>query len=158
MKVVDLKEIYRVWDNTLGIDLDEDYKRIKIIGKIETDLNDYFGLSEFKVIDISEAEFVEKDIVEQMCLGWSHSGPVYANRMCTYHYDYLELLLRNIYTQEIILPPYAKRKHMNRIKDSGCIERVIVTDDSKLFSMKDGDVYNKKGTILVFKNKKLKKK
>ena len=88
MKVVDLKEIYRIWDNTLGIDLDEAYKRIKIIGKIETDLNDYFGLSEFKVIDISEAEFVEKDIVEQMCLGWSHSGPVYANRMCTYHYDY----------------------------------------------------------------------
>jgi hypothetical protein len=154
MKVVDLKEIYRVWDNTLGIDLDEAYKRIKIIGKIETDLNDYFGLSEFKVIAISEAEFVEKDIEEQMCLGWSHCGPVYSSRICTRHYDYLEMFVEDIVTDKIILPSYIKRKHMNRIKNNKNIKEVVVADECSLFSMKDGDIYNKKGTILVFSNKR----
>ena len=31
--------------------------------------------------------------------------------------------------------------------------KVIVTDDCPLFSMRDGDVYNKKGTIPIYNNK-----
>ena len=44
--------------------------------------------------------------------------------------------------------------HMNRIKNNSNIKEVIVVEESPLFSMKDGDVYNKKGTILIFSNKK----
>lgn len=157
MKVVGLEEISKIWSNKLVPNLDETYRRIKIVGQFKTDLEEYFGLSGFEVVDISEAKFIEED--KEIRLDYvTPNGPVYGTKTRVSHFDYLEMFLRMIITDEIILPPYAKRKHMNRIKDSSCIERVIVTDDSKLFSMKDGDVYNKKGTILVFKNKKLKKK
>lgn len=157
MKVVGLEEISKIWSNKLVPNLDETYRRIKIVGQFKTDLEEYFGLSGFEVVDISEAKFIEED--KEIRLDYvTPNGQVYGTKTRVSHFDYLEMFLRMIITDEIILPPYAKRKHMNRIKDSDYIERVIVTDDSKLFSMKDGDVYNKKGTILVFKNKKLKKK
>ena len=43
---------------------------------------------------------------------------------------------------------------MNRIKNNKNIKEVVVADECSLFSMKDGDIYNKKGTILVFSNKR----
>ena len=46
-----------------------------------------------------------------------------------------------------------KRRHMNRVKNNKSIKEVVVTADCELFSMKDGDVYNKKGTILTYSNK-----
>jgi hypothetical protein len=64
------------------------------------------------------------------------------------------MFVEDIVTDKIILPSYIKRKHMNRIKNNKNIKEVVVADECSLFSMKDGDVYNKKGTILVFSNKR----
>ena len=79
---------------------------------------------------------------------------MYGKKTRMQHFDYLEMFLSDIMTDKIILPLNVKRKHMNRIKDNSSIKKVIVHDECPLFSMKDGDVYNKKGTTLVFRNKK----
>jgi hypothetical protein len=130
------------------------YNEIKIEGKITCDLTQMFGYKHFEVIDLSDAEFIVEDKEENICLGYSHCGPVYSSRICTRHYDYLEMFVEDIVTDKIILPSYIKRKHMNRIKNNKNIKEVVVADECSLFSMKDGDVYNKKGTILVFSNKR----
>lgn len=129
------------------------YNEIKIEGKITCDLTQMFGYKHFEVIDLSDAEFIVEDKEENICLGYSHCGPVYSSRICTRHYDYLEMFVEDIVTDKIILPSSIKRKHMNRIKNNKNIKEVVVDDECSLFSMKDGDVYNKKGTILVFSNK-----
>ena len=132
----------------------EKYNEIKIVGKITCDLTQKFGYIHFEVIDLSNAEFIVEDKEENICLGYSHCGPVYSSRTCTRRYDYLEMFVKDIVTDKIILPSYVKRMHMNRIKNNSNIKEVIVVEESPLFSMKDGDVYNKKGTILIFSNKK----
>lgn len=150
MEIFDCKKIFDLY-------LSEGFaecKNIKIVGCIKSDISFELRNNCFDVVDLSEAEFIEEDKEERVCLGFSHSGPVYSSRICTRHYDYLEMFVSDIYTKKIILPPNVKRKHMNRIKDRSFIETVIVHDECPLFSMKDGDVYNKKGTTLVFSNKK----
>ena len=153
MKILTQKDIEDLWfTNEYSFD---EFDEIKIVGCVSEALCSYYlHMSSYKVVDLSEAEFIEEDKEESVCLGFSHSGPVYSNRICTRHYDYLEMFLSDIMTDKIILPPYVKRRHMNRIKDNSSIKKVIVHDECPLFSMKDGDVYNKKGTTLVFSNKK----
>ncbi|MBO7264104.1 MAG: hypothetical protein J6U93_06260 [Alistipes sp.] len=129
-------------------------EEIKVVGKISVDVGYNLIRHTFSVVDLSEADFTEEYKEEYLCLGFSHSGPVYSNRLCNRHYDYLAMFINDVLTQKIILPPNIKRRHMNRIKENVSIEEVVVTDDCTLFSMKDGDVYNKKGTILIFSNKK----
>ena len=131
-----------------------DYKQIKIVGQVTCDLTNKFGYNHFEIIDLSDAEFIVEDKEEYVCLGYSHCGPVYSSRTCIRHYDYLEMFVKDIVADKIILPPYVKRKHMNRIKNNSSIKEVAVVDNCELFSMKDGDIYNKKGTTLVFNNKK----
>ena len=151
MKIFNQSEIRDIWSTIDGFD---PYPQIKIVGRVDEDLSFYMCKSSFDLVDISEAEFIEEDKEERVCYGFSHSGPVYGNRICVRHYDYLDMFVRDVMTDDIILPPYVKRRHINRLKDMASIGRVFVTDDCALFSMKDGDVYNKKGTILVYSNKK----
>mgnify|MGYP003317829948 CR=1 FL=1 len=127
---------------------------IKVVGKISRNVSPPLTWHTFSVVDISETDFIEEYKEEYLCLGFSHCGPVYSNRLCNRHYDYLAMFINDVLTQKIILPPTLKRRHMNRIKENSSIKEVVVTDDCQLFTMKDGDVYNKKGTTLVFSNKK----
>ena len=131
-----------------------DIKEIKLIGAITGETIFYLHLYDFDVVDISEAEFIEEDKEEYVCYGFSHSGPVYGNKKVLRHYDYLAMFAEDVYARRIIVPPTLKRKHMNRLVAKDFIEQIIVPEDCQLFSMKDGNVYNKKGTSLVFKNKK----
>ena len=131
-----------------------DLKEIKIVGTITKDLTYHIPYTTFSVVDISEAEFIEEYKDEYVCMGYSHYGPVYSDNICHRLYDHLDILLKCVYTEKIIVPPAIKRRHINTIKRRNkSIKEVIVTDDCKLFSMKDGDVYNKKGTILTYSNK-----
>ena len=119
-----------------------------------TDKREYKPVASTPADVVIVKEFIVEDKEENICLGYSHCGPVYSSRICTRHYDYLEMFVEDIVTDKIILPSYIKRKHMNRIKNNKNIKEVVVADECSLFSMKDGDVYNKKGTILVFSNKR----
>ena len=132
---------------------DAELKELKLVGRI-TDFT-IFCLDGclFDVVDISEAEFIEEDKEEYVCYGFSHSGPVYGKRKVIRHYDNLALFAERVYPKKIIVPPTLKRKHMNRLIANDFIEQIIVPEDCQLFSMKDGNVYNKKGTTLVFENK-----
>ena len=132
----------------------EKLSEIKVGGKISKEHGHRLGWHTFSVVDLSEAEFTEEYKEEYVCLGFSHCGPVYSDRLCNRHYDYLAIFINDVRTNKIILPPTLKRRHMNRVKENRSIKEVIVTDDCQLFSMKDGDVYNKKGTILAYSNKK----
>lgn len=129
-------------------------KEIKLVGKIASITLFYLYKHEFDVVDLTEAEFIEEDKEEYMFCGFSHSGPVYSNKKVTHHYDYLSMFAEDVCTQKIIVPATLKRRHMNRFTKNYSIEQIIVPEDSLLFSMKDGNVYNKKGTTLVYKNKK----
>jgi hypothetical protein len=126
---------------------------IKVVGKISRNVSPPLTWHTFSVVDISEADFIEKYKEEWLAVGFSHRGG-YRYRWCKHHYDYLAMFINDVRTQKIILPPNIKRRHMNRIKENSSIKEVVVTDDCQLFTMKDGDVYNKKGTTLVFSNKK----
>ena len=131
-----------------------DIKEIKLVGVVTGETIFYLHLYDFDVVDISEAEFFEEDKEEYVCYGFSHSGPVYSKKKVVRYYDYLTMFAEDVYTRKIIVPPTLKRKHMNRLVAKDFIEQIIVPEDCQLFSMKDGNVYNKKGTALIFKNKK----
>ena len=107
---------------------------------------------EFQHIDISEAEFEEKEVKEYVCLGWPHCGLVYG-RLYMRKINALETIINNIKAKKLVLPATLTRKQLNAVKRNEGIARVSVPTDAKLFSMKDGHLYNKKGTILMFKNK-----
>lgn len=152
MKTLTQKDIERLWfANEYSFD---EFDEIKIIGQVSEALCTYYlHMSSYEVVDISAAEFIEED--REVRIDYvTPSGPVYGKKTRVQHFDYLEMFVRDIFTEKIILPPNVKRKHINRIKDRDSIREVVVVDECPLFSMKDGDVYNKKGTTLVYKNKK----
>ena len=109
----------------------------------------------FEAIDISETEFEEKEVEEHVCLGWSHSGPVYG-RSYMRRYNALDILIEGTKAKHLVLPASLTRKRLNAVKRNDAIRSISVPDDAKLFSMRNGDLYNKKGTILMFSNKTVK--
>ena len=143
----------RFEDLSISDELDN-IKEIKLVGKIASTTLFYLYQHEFDVVDLTEAEFIEEDKEEYMCYGFSHSGPIYGNKKVIHHYDYLAMFAEDVCTTKIIVPATLKRRHMNRFKENYSIQQIIVPEDCQLFSMKDGHVYNKKGTTLVYKNKK----
>ena len=150
-KILTQKDIENLWfKNTYSFD---EFDKIKIIGPVSTELcYHYLHTSSYKIVDISEAKFIEED--KEVRLDYiTPDGPIYGTKTRIQHFDYLEMFVSDIMTEKIILPPNIKRKHMNRIKDNCSIKEVVVVDECPLFSMKDGDVYNKKGTTLVYCNK-----
>lgn len=153
MKILSQKDIESLWfTNESSFD---EFDEIKIVGQVSEALCDYYlHMSSYKVVDISEAEFIQEDKEVRLDYITPDGTPIYGTKTRVQHFDYLEMFVRDIFTEKIILPPNIKRKHMNRIKDSCSIKEVIVVDECPLFCMKDGDVYNKKGTTLVYSNKK----
>ena len=153
MKILTQKDIEDLWfTNEYSFN---EFDEIKIVGCVSEALCSYYlHMSSYKVVDISEAEFIEEDKEVRLDYITPDGCPIYGKKTRMQHFDYLEMFLRDIMTGKIILPSYVKRRHMNRIKDNSSIKKVTVHDECPLFSMKDGDVYNKKGTTLVFRNKK----
>jgi hypothetical protein len=106
----------------------------------------------FDVVDISEATFEEKEEEAYVCLGWSHCGPVYG-RSYMRKLHALMTIINGFNVKKLILPASLTRKQLNAVKRNASVQVVEVPGDAKLFSMKDGHLYNKKGTILMFENK-----
>ena len=128
-----------------------DAKELKVIGKMT--LKDVKNLgSMYRVLDLSQAIF-ELDREEySVFLGMSHSGPVYG-RTVERTVDVLKRLLEDIEVLTLILPDDVAKRHMNVIAYNDDIYSVEVRETCKLFSMKNGDVFNKKGTILIFEHR-----
>lgn len=124
-------------------------KNLKLTGEVTLDVLKKLKRYEYDYLDISEAEFGIDYEKWEVCLGWSHWGPVYGNS----GYRKVEVLrrfLEKINAKSILLPDDVMRRHINSAYYNRNIKQLLVTDNCKLFANKDGKLMNKKKTILVF--------
>lgn len=131
--------------------LNNEMKEIALLGQVS--LNDANVLSCYKldVLDISKASFgIEQERWSQF-LGYGHSGAFYGNSGVR-DVEVLKRFLEIVSANKLILPDDVARRHINAIKKNNRILSIEVSDSCKLFCMKDGQLYNKKGTILIFEN------
>jgi len=122
---------------------------LKLTGEITLDVLKDLKRHEFDYLDISEAKFGIDYEKWEVCLGWSHWGPVYGNS----GYRKVEMLrrfLEQINAKTILLPNDVMRRHINSACYNRNIVQLLVTDNCKLFANHDGKLMNKKKTILVF--------
>lgn len=129
--------------------LNDSSEEVAIIGKVT--LDDAISLynNHYEVLDLSQGTFGYETEEWCQCLGWSHYGPVYGNSGVR-SVDVLRRLLERVNATKVILPDDVARRHMNTIKKNLHILQVEVGEGCKLYSMKDGNVYNKKDTIMMF--------
>ena len=104
---------------------------------------------EYQFLDISEAEMGVDAEKWEVCLGWSHSGPVYGNSGWR-DVEVLKRLLEQINAQTILLPDDVQRRHINAAKKNPRIKQLQVRPTCRLFTFEDGKLMNKKKTLLVF--------
>ena len=142
MKTIDL--------SNQGVCLEKDVREVKFVGLVPVKVAESLANRTFDVVDVSEATFEEKEAY--VCLGWSHCGPVYG-RSYMRKLDALMTIINGFNVKKLILPASLTRKQLNAVKRNASVQVVEVPSDAKLFSMKDGHLYNKKGTILMFENK-----
>ena len=124
-------------------------KNLKLIGNVTLNVLEELNSYEYDYLDITEAEFDIDYEKWEVCLGWSHSGPVYGNS----GYRKVEVLrrfLEQINAKSILLPDDVMRRHINSAYFNRNIEQLLVTDNCKLFANKGDKLMNKKKTILVF--------
>ena len=124
-------------------------KNLKLTGEVTLDVLKELKRYEFDYLDITEAEFGIDYEKWEVCLGWSHWGPVYGNS----GYRKVEVLrrfLEKINAKSILLPDDVMRRHINSAYYNRNIKQLLVTDNCKLFANKDGKLMNKKNTITVF--------
>ena len=121
----------------------------KITGPL--DLKDLESLleNEYEFLDISEAEMGIDEEQWEVCLGWSHSGPVYGNSGWR-KVEVLKRLLEQINSKTILLPDDVQRRHINAAKKNPHIKELQVSPNCPLFSYEDGKLMNKKKTKPVF--------
>ena len=124
-------------------------KNLKLTGEVTLDVLKKLKRYEFDYLDISEAEFGIDYEKWEVCLGWSHWGPVYGNSGYR-EVEVLRRFLEKIKAKSILLPNNVMRRHINSACYNRSIEQLLVTHNCKLFANKDGKLMNKKKTILVF--------
>lgn len=121
----------------------------KVTGPL--DLKDLESLleDEYEFLDISEAEMGIDEEQWEVCLGWSHCGPVYGNSGWR-KVEVLKRLLEQINAKTILLPNDVQRRHINAAKKNPNIKELQVTPNCPLFAYEDGKLMNKKKTKPVF--------
>lgn len=121
----------------------------KVTGPL--DLKDLDSLleDEYEFLDISEAEMGIDEEQWEVCLGWSHSGPVYGNSGWR-KVEVLKRLLEQINAKTILLPDDVQRRHINAAKNNSHIKELQVLPSCPLFAFEDGKLMNKKKTKPVF--------
>lgn len=105
--------------------------------------------NEYDFLDISEAEMGIDEEWWEVCLGWSHSGPVYGNSGWR-KVEVLKRLLEQINAKTILLPDDVQRRHINAAKKNPTIDELQVSPNCPLFAYEDGKLMNKKKTKPVF--------
>lgn len=108
--------------------------------------------NEYEVLDISEAEMGIDEEKWEVCLGWSHSGPVYGNSGWR-KVEVFKRLLEQINAKTILLPDDVQRRHINAAKKNPHIKELQVRPSCPLFASEDGKLMNKKKTKPVFGRK-----
>ena len=104
---------------------------------------------EYDFLDISEAEMGIDEERWEVCLGWSHSGPVYGNSGWR-DVEVLKRFLEEINAKAILLPDDVQRRHINAAKKNPTIDELQVSPNCPLFAYEDGKLMNKKKTKPVF--------
>ena len=105
--------------------------------------------NEYEFLDISEAEMGIDEERWEVCLGWSHSGPVYGNSGWR-KVEVLKRLLEQINAKTILLPDNVMRRHINAAKKNPHIKELQVSPNCPLFAFEDGKLMNKMKTKPVF--------
>ena len=124
-------------------------KSLKLTGEITLDVLEDLICYEYDYLDISEAEFGTDYEKWEVCLGWSHSGPVYGNSGWR-EVEVLRRFLEKINAKSILLPDNVMRRHINSAYYNKTLKQLLVTENCKLFANQDGKLMNKKKTIEVF--------
>ena len=124
-------------------------KEQKITGNLDIKGLNKLLENEYEFLDISEAEMGVDTEKWEVCLGWSHSGPVYGNSGWR-DVEVLKRLLEQINAQTILLPDDVQRRHINAAKKNPHIKQLQVRPTCRLFTFEDGKLMNKKKTLLVF--------
>lgn len=103
----------------------------------------------YQTLDLTKAVWGTEEEYWEVCMGWSHCGPVIGNS----GYRDVEVLLRLLETADaetVILPDDVMRRHINRIAANPKIMVAKVGADCRLFSMDGDKIMNRKGTKLVY--------
>jgi hypothetical protein len=124
-------------------------KELKLIGEIDLGVLAVLISHDFDFLDISEAEFGIDQEKWYVCLGWSHSGPVYGNSGWR-DVEVLKRFLEEINAKSILLPDNVQRRHINAAMKNHAIKELQVSENCKLFAFEDGKLMNKKKTKPVF--------
>ena len=125
------------------------HKELKLTGEMTLTVLEKLNCHEYDYLDISEAEFGIDYEKWEVCLGWSHYGPVYGNS----GYRKVEVLrrfLEEINAKTILLPDDVQRRHINSAKKNPDIKQLEVSGNCSLFAYEDGKLMNKKKTTIIF--------
>ena len=125
------------------------HKELKLIGEIDLSVLAVLNRYAYDFLDISDAEFGIDEEKWHVCLGWSHSGPVYGNSGWR-DVEVLKRFLEEINAKAILLPDNVQRRHINAAKKNPTIDELLVSPNCPLFSYEDGKLMNKKKTKPVF--------
>ena len=125
------------------------HKNLKLTGNVTLDVLSVLTRNEHNFIDISEAEFGIDQEKWYVCLGWSHSGPVYGNSGWR-DVEVLKRFLEEINAKVILLPDNVQRRHINAAKKNTNIKELQVSPNCPIFAFEDGKLMNKKKTKPVF--------
>ena len=121
----------------------------KVTGPLDLKSLESLFENEYEFLDISEAEMGIDEERWEVCLGWSHSGPVYGNSGWR-EVEVLRRFLEKINAKSILLPDNVMRRHINSAYYNKTLKQLLVTENCKLFANQDGKLMNKKKTIEVF--------
>lgn len=121
----------------------------KVIGSLDLKGLESLLEDEYDFLDISEAEMGIDEERWEVCLGWSHSGPVYGNSGWR-KVEVLKRLLEQINAKTILLPDDVQRRHINAAKKNPHIKELQVSPNCPIFAFEDGKLMNKKKTKPVF--------
>ena len=125
--------------------MENNCRTYKAIGKVDPQV---IKQSYWDLLDLSQAVF-EIDADEPEVQGFVCHGRAMAFR--PKKTEPLWDILSSVHAVKVILPSNVIRKQLNAAIKNKCIYQIEVSEDCSLFQMKDGDVWNKKGTILIYK-------
>ena len=125
------------------------HKELQLTGNVNLSVLEVLKRYEYDFLDISQAEFGTDQEEWSVCLGWSHSGPVYGNTGWR-DVEVLKRFLEEINAKAILLPDSVQRRHINAAKKNPNIKELQVTLNCPLFAYEGGKLMNKKKTKTVF--------
>lgn len=125
------------------------HKELQLTGNVNLSVLEVLKRYEYDFLDISQAEFGTDQEEWSVCLGWSHSGPVYGNTGWR-DVEVLKRFLEEINAKAILLPDSVQRRHINAAKKNPNIKELQVTLNCPLFAYEGGKLMNKKKTKPVF--------